>query len=403
MDVVEIVGVIDRPIQEYALERIDAAEEEGAVLLVFQIDSLGGMKITSGGELAPIVERIRDARVPVAVHIGPRDAQAGGVAMQMALAAHVSSIGLSATMGPLIPGDHAHPGAESLDTVLSVATARGRQLGDFDAATTVLGHSDAIAAGWADVGSPGVATMLDQIDGREVRTAAGTVRIELPSDGVDVRFFQPGPIRRLLHTFANPALVYLLLLTGAVLLMFELFQPGFGVAGVTGFVVLAGAIYGLTVLPARGLGLGLVIGGLVLLTLDVAIDGLGIPTALGAIALTFGSFTMFSQAADPVRLSPWLIGFSVASALIMFVPVMTFVSRARKPIAREARARLVGEGGHVRSMLNPEGFVFVDGEIWRARTKDGSRLRVGEDVVVDGIDGAVLIVVGAESTADPTS
>jgi len=73
------------------------------------------------------------------------------------------------------------------------------------------------------------------------------------------------------------------------------------------------------------------------------------------------------------------------------------VRRAGRPIAREARSRLVGEGGQVRSMLNPEGFVSIEGEIWRARSKDGSRVRAGEAVVVDGVDGAVLIVRSGSS------
>ncbi|MGZ4145892.1 MAG: NfeD family protein, partial [Actinomycetota bacterium] len=72
--------------------------------------------------------------------------------------------------------------------------------------------------------------------------------------------------------------------------------------------------------------------------------------------------------------------------------VMTVVRRARKPIGAEVKAELIGEGGEVRSMLNPEGFVLVEGELWRARSEDGSRMRVGIPVTVSRIDGTVLIV-----------
>jgi membrane-bound serine protease (ClpP class) len=108
--------------------------------------------------------------------------------------------------------------------------------------------------------------------------------------------------------------------------------------------------------------------------------------------LLAGSFLLLPNGADPVRLSPWLIGFAVASSLIVFVPVMTLVRRARHPIATQTKKLLLGEDGQVRSMLNPEGFVWVDGELWRARSEDGRRMRVGEDVVVTGIEGTVLIV-----------
>jgi membrane-bound serine protease (ClpP class) len=196
----------------------------------------------------------------------------------------------------------------------------------------------------------------------------------------------------LIHTFANPTLVYLMLIAGVLLVVFELFQPGFGVAGVTGGLLLLASAYGLTVLPARWYGLLLLCAGLVLLTIDVALDAIALPTILGTAGLIFGSLFLFPNNAEPVRISPWLIGFAVSAALIVFIPVMTVVRRARKPIGVELKTELIGEGGEVRSMLNPEGFVLVDGELWRARSEDGTRMRVGEPVTVSRIDGTVLIV-----------
>jgi membrane-bound serine protease (ClpP class) len=174
--------------------------------------------------------------------------------------------------------------------------------------------------------------------------------------------------------------------------VFELFQPGFGVAGVTGGVLLLASAYGLTVLPARWYGLLLLCAGLVLLTIDVALDAIALPTIFGTAGLILGSLLLYPNSAEPVRLSPWLVGFAVAASLIVFVPVMTVVRRARKPMAASMKAELVGEGGEVRSVLNPEGFVLVDGELWRARSEDGTRMRVGETVTVSRIDGTVLIV-----------
>src|SRR5207302_2760975 len=166
-----------------------------------------------------------------------------------------------------------------------------------------------------------------------VETAAGPATLRLPSSQTVVRFSQPGPIRRLLHTFANPTLLYLMLIAGALLVVFELFQPGFGVAGVAGGILLLASAYGLTVLPARWYGLLLLCVGLVLLTIDVALDAIALPTILGTAGLIFGSLLLYPNNAEPVRLSPWLVGFAVAASLIVFVPVMTVVRRARKPMA----------------------------------------------------------------------
>lgn len=398
VDVVEIAGIIDRPIANYAIEQIKRAEQHHDALLVFEVDSLGGLKISDAQSLPPLVRRIREARVPIAVHIGPRGARAEGLILYMAAAASVASIGPSAHIGPPHPidfGKTSVPKSDELAALQTLAQGRGRSISTDD--FKVLGANEAVRAGYFGLVTPSVANLLEGLDGRSVPTANGSVTLHLPSTETVVRFSQPGPIRRLLHTFANPVLVYLLLIAGALLVVFELFQPGFGVAGVTGGVLLLAAAYGLTVLPARWFGLLILCVGLVLLTVDVALDAIAMPTFLGTAGLIAGSFLLFPGNAEPVRLSPWLIGFSVAASLIVFVPVMTVVRRARKPIAAEVKAELVGEGGEVRSVLNPEGFVLVDGELWRARTEDGSRMRVGETVTVSRIDGTVLIVRAAFS------
>lgn len=365
VDVVEVAGIIDSHIERYMIERLDASVKAKDALLVFQLDSFGGVKLarTDG-----ILDHLRGASIPVAVFIGPRRAVASGVAIEMAGSASIAAIGPSAR-----------------------ATQGGRS----------LGANEAVAAGVADLVAPSVAEMLRRLDGRTVGTAGGSVTLRLPSAEVVVRFFQPGPLRRLLHAFANPGLVYLCLLAGAMLMVFELFQPGFGVAGVSGVLLLTGAVYGLTVLPATWEGLAAVAISLGLLTFDVARDELLLPTVAGTAGLAFGSLKLFPSGAPAFRLSSWLIGFTVAGALIFFVPVMTMVRRARKPIGTGAGSRLIGQRGDVRSVLNPEGFVWVAGELWRARTDDGGKLRVGEPVEITGVDGAVVLVRGTGVQPEP--
>src|SRR6266478_4031650 len=59
VDVVEIAGVIDRPIAKYAIEQIQDAERRHDTLLVFQVDSLGGLKISDDQIVPPLVRRIQ--------------------------------------------------------------------------------------------------------------------------------------------------------------------------------------------------------------------------------------------------------------------------------------------------------------------------------------------------------
>jgi membrane-bound ClpP family serine protease len=147
------------------------------------------------------------------------------------------------------------------------------------------------------------------------------------------------------------------------------------------------------VLPVSLLGLALFSAGIALLSVDVAVSGLGPPTIAGSALLTFGSFTMFPAPAGALGIRWWLVALGVVSTLVFFVPVMTFVKRSRLSPTEQKEARaLLGQPGRVRSVLNPEGFVWVADELWRARSEDGDKVRVGENVVVSGIEGSLLRV-----------
>jgi membrane-bound serine protease (ClpP class) len=397
VDVAEIFGVLDGQLMEYAIERVDDANRAGAALLVLEIDTPGALE-TDPRALVRAIER---SRVPVAVWIGPRRARARSAGALVVSAAHIAAIGPSGRLGPLTPSelsvDPSGPEGRRVraaDEALarSLASARGR--GDPGAfIDRSLGANASLDARSVDFITPSVAELLRLSDGRTVTTAVGSVTLRLRSDEVVVRFLKPGPIRGLLHTFANASLVYLLLLSAAMLIAFEAFQPGFGVAGVTGIVLLAAAAYGLTVLPVSILGLVLFVAGVVLLGLDVAINGLGVPTIAGSALAAYGSLTMFPAPAGALGIPGWLIALGLVAMGVFFVPVMTLVRRSRlDPEQQRAARALVGQPGRVRSVLNPEGFVWVADALWRARSDDGARLRVGEDVVVTNVEGALLRV-----------
>jgi membrane protein implicated in regulation of membrane protease activity len=53
---------------------------------------------------------------------------------------------------------------------------------------------------------------------------------------------------------------------------------------------------------------------------------------------------------------------------------------------------MIGAHGVVRSRLDPFGHVFVKGALWRAHTADDRPLEVGEQVVVEAVDGLTLTV-----------
>ncbi|MBA2528349.1 MAG: hypothetical protein H0V19_00035, partial [Euzebyales bacterium] len=259
----------------------------------------------------------------------------------------------------------------------------------------------------ADLAAASLPEVLAALDGRRAEVSApdgGTRTVTLAVDGstANVRFNNLGLVRRVLHTVANPTLAYLLIVAGALAMLFEVFQPGFGVAGVSGLVLFGLGLYGLSVLPVNWLAFGLLLVGLALLAVDLAVAGLGAPTAGGTIALAVGSFLLFSGP-ELLRVSPWVIGPVVAFNVVFFVIVMTTVLRAQGNQAMAGAEGMIGKVGVVRSVLNPEGHVFVAGALWRARApQDEGKVRTGERVRVLGVNDRLTLdveVVDADDQA----
>lgn len=87
-------------------------------------------------------------------------------------------------------------------------------------------------------------------------------------------------------------------------------------------------------------------------------------------------------------LLPLLFLAAVALALAAYVAA---VSRHKK--ASQEPLRLTGRVGSVERALAPEGFVMIDGELWRARARGGAEVGRGEsNVRVVGARGCLLEV-----------
>ena len=439
VDVIEVEGIIDQTIADYITERVERAQADGAEAIVISLDTPGGLGIS----MEAIEKTITSSSVPVVVWVGPSGAQAASAGMFIAYSSHVLAMAPATTMGAATPVDL---GGGDLDDkvrnsaearLVALAELRGRDA-DFaraavrDGAVVAIGEAESLPpdaelpAGIepgdvtvvsaadlesrpvADLVAPSLPEVLTALDGRQVEVSGangdtGSVTIEIDQASANVRFNNLGLVRRVLHTVANPTLAYLLLITGALALLFEVFQPGFGVAGVSGLILIGLALYGVSVLPVNWLALGLIVVGLILLAVDLAVAGLGALTAGGAIALAVGSFLLFSS--DVLRVSPWVIVPVVLFNLLFFVVIMTTVLRAQSSQAMLGAEGMQGKIGVVRSMLNPEGHIFVNGALWRARAPEADgKVKTGTKVRVLGVNDRLTLDVEIvdETASDET-
>jgi membrane-bound serine protease (ClpP class) len=356
VDVIEVTGLIDPVEVDFIAGSLRAAERSRAEALVIQLNSEGS--VVAKARLEALGRRIAHARVPVAVWVGPSNAGADDGALRIAQAAGVVGVA---------------PGAHVGGPVGSAARVDAPVLGDF-----IVGL-DGLRVGGRTLHTATV-----------VRTPAGPRR-----QPVGVRFAKPALLPRLLHTVASPSVAYLLLVVGLVLVVFEFFTVGVGVAGAVGAGSLVLAFYGLSALPTRPVSAGLLALGVAGFAIDVQAGAPRTWTVIGTIALLVGSFRLYDGHVVPW----WTVLLVVGGVALMMVAGMPAMLRARFSTPTIGRESMIGELGAAAADVDPEGTVTVRGALWRARTNRATPIVVGDVVRVVAIDGLLLEVEPEEGGA----
>lgn len=186
---------------------------------------------------------------------------------------------------------------------------------------------------------------------------------------------------------ADPNLAFVLLVLGALGLVWELHAPGMFVPGILGAILMCIGAYGLYQDSPTWYGITLVIVALLLLGIELKYFTHFISGITGAILLAFGAITLVQ---GPRRIMP-PVAFAVAAAFgIITVFLGLLAMRARRVKHMTGLESLVGEVGVSRTDINPEGTVFLRGEYWRARSPQS--ISAGQRVCVRSVDNLVLYV-----------
>jgi membrane-bound serine protease (ClpP class) len=348
--------------------------------------------------------------VPVLTWVGPVPATASGVGLLLMHASSLAAVAPGSQTGPLTPVELLDPSEVPPDLDARIAAwvaSRGHdtELPSPDRAMTA---QEAIDAGIAQEAAGSVLELLRAVDGREVTTSQGpvvlrtrvaTTEAEAEEGTVSLRFNEPGPVLRVWHAVSTPSMVYWLLVAALAALAFELTQPGFGFAGFSGVLLLALAVAGLVIAPPTSwLGMALLLAGTALLVQDVRLRRLGALTAAGLALFAAGSWLAWRDVAEPIRISPWLIGGAALAAFLYYGFALTVALQSRDRIVTTQRG-LIGLVGEAKGRLAPDGPVEVKGATWRGRST-GPPIDPGARVRVRGVDGLVLRVE-AEPGHDP--
>jgi membrane-bound serine protease (ClpP class) len=400
---IKVAAPIHPITSEYVVRALDAADRAGADLLILTLDTPGGLDTS----MREIIERIVNAKTPVAAFVGPSGSRAASAGFLIALACDVfvmapgTSTGSAHPVGISLTGQAMDKTMEEKVThdaaayVRSIAEKRGRNVGlAEDAVRKSLSYTEkeALAGGLIDLVAGSEEEIIAKLDGRTIKRFDGSpATLALAGKPIVER---PMTFRqRFLLTIANPNLAYILLLIGLLGLYFEFSHPGAILPGVLGGISLLLAVFAFQILPINYVGLGLILLAIILFILEVKVQSFGMLAVGGIAAMIIGSLMLVKAPVAELRPSlglilPVVLAFA---AIVLFLLTIVIRAHARRPMT--GREGLIGETGTARTDLSPAGRVFVHGEIWQAET-EGEAIRTGEKIkVVEVLDGLKIRVV----------
>lgn len=391
-----LAATVDGPITpvtaDYLTDGIRTAEVEGYEVFVVELDTPGGLDAS----MRDIVQAFLGARVPVVVYVTPAGGRAASAGTFITMAAHLAAMAPGTTIGAATPVDLG--GGEITDKIINDAAAFAESVAAFhgrDAQFAVEAVRDgrsitadqAVELGVVDLVSRDLSALLEEIDGRTVSMADGSsLVLDTASGGVET--YDPGLLRSLLLIIADPNLAFLFISLGTLAVIYEVANPGLGLGGIVGMVLLILGFFALSVLPVTVAGAALLILAAGLFIGELFVPGIGALAAGGTISLIVGGLLLFE---GPFGIRPivlWPVGLVVGGGVVL---AGRLTWRARRAPAVSGAESLVGRGTVVGTASGRTGQAFVEGAWWRIRSRTED-LTEGQPVTVVATEGLELIV-----------
>lgn len=400
--VIKADGAINPVLSDYIERGITHSEEIGATACIIQLDTPGGLDTS----MRDIVQNIVNSRVPVIVYVSPSGARAASAGVFITMAAHVAAMAPNTAIGAASPVSIGPEGEQQISDTMkekimndaaayirSIAEAHGRNMEWAEKAVreaVSATEQEALELKVIDLVSPDLASLISQLDGREVAMLGGA-KVTLNTQNAVIDYINMNWIEDFLYTISDPNIAYILLSIGTLGIMAEIFNPGLIFPGVVGGISLLLAFFALGMLPVNWAGIALIILAFGLFIAEALTPGFGLLMGGGVVSLVIGSLIMFKGGSPVFRVSPWLIAVValIFAGFFGFVVNRVISTQRRQP--KTGREELKGKTAVVKVALEPEGTVLYKGELWTA-VADKGKIKPGEEVTITGVDGLTLQV-----------
>jgi len=401
---VEITDTIDQSTVEVMTDSLKQAEADNAQAVILLLNTPGG-GLDQTFEIATL---IKESDIPIIGYVSPSGATAWSAGTFILLSTPLAAMADHTIIGSCQPIETTLEGTRFInDSKIinalvewlqerAVMYGRNETLAKlFITENRNVNATVAKTNNIIEITASSVDQLLNDIDGRTVTTASGTVTLHT-KDAEQIRY-APSIQIQLLKLISNPILTSLLLMLGIFALLVGISSPGYG-AEVFGIVAILLALIG-SGFTIPTLSIIFIIMGCLLLAVEIfVLPGFGAVGIGGIICLIIGSIFLIPN--YPTR--KWLISgeYMTDALIIMLIVIVLFALffafllykilqiRKKKP----SLGKFIGEQAVAIEQISPTkpGFVRFKGEYWQA--KSDTLIETNTKVVIVEKDETTLIV-----------
>jgi membrane-bound serine protease (ClpP class) len=388
---VELSGPVTPVGSDHIELAVERAEDEGHDAVLVVMDTPGGLDTS----MREIVRTFLNSRVPIIVWVAPPGARAASAGAVIVLASHIAAMAPGTNIGAATPvsiqggdlGDKVVNDATAY--VVAIAQRTGRDEG-FARDIVRKGRSEpastALRIGAVDIVEAERERLLERVDGRTVTVDGEDARLR--TTGASIVRHELGFVNRVRQYLADPNLAFLFMSLGTLAIVYEFANPGIGLGGIAGVILILLALFALSVLPVNAAGIAFLVLALGLFVAELFVPGVGVLAAGGAVALVLAGLFLV-RGDQRVALTVLL-----PTAVVMFGAVMfatRLVWRTRRTPSVMGLEGLRGRTAQVRGAAEGTKWgVMLEGAWWSIRSDEP--LEEGQTVRVTDIEGLELIV-----------